>query len=371
MKQVVFDNGPLGRNSRFSEPLYCIEAHEAADVTKAFEDIQKARAAGHWVAGYASFELGYCFENRLEKLLPKNRCSPLMLFGVFNPPDVFQPPQPQQIPAKITNLKPQMDFSTYEKTFDKVHNYICAGDLYQLNLTFPMLAKTTASPAALYHALCLKQPVGHGAFMDLGGPVILSRSPELFFRVNTSGVIETRPMKGTIRRGNSIIEDETLRHQLAKSAKDRAENLMITDLLRNDIGRVSEVGSVKVSELFQIETYTTVHQMVSHVQGQLLPRVNTQQLFSALFPCGSVVGAPKLRAMEVIPELEQDPRDQYCGAIGWMAPDNRMEFSVAIRTIIVDKNGEIRLNVGGGIVYDSSAKSEYEEALLKASFTEL
>jgi len=371
MKQVIFDNGPLGHSTRFSEPLYIITARETADVAKAFEDIEKARAAGHWVAGYASFELGYYFENRLANLLPENRGSPLMLFGVFKPPHVYQPKQHQQVPATITNLEPQLDFSAYEKAFDKVHDYICAGDLYQVNLTFPMLAKTTASPAALYHALCRKQPVGHGAFMDLGGPVILSRSPQLFFRVTASGLIETRPMKGTIRRGNSIVEDEALRHELAQSPKDRAENLMITDLLRNDIGRVSEVGSVKVPELFQIETYTTVHQMVSQVQGQMLPRVNTRQLFSALFPCGSVVGAPKVRAMEVISQLEQDPRDVYCGAIGWMAPDKRMAFSVEIRTIILDDSGDIRLNVGGGIVYDSTAKAEYEEALLKASFTKL
>ncbi len=338
---------------------------------KAFGDIEAARAAGYWLAGFASFELGYCLEDRLQKLLPKNQKTQLMQFGVFEKPQLCPDvPMPNE-PVEITNLKPLIDFPSYRQAFDKVHEYICTGDVYQVNLTFPMQANTTASPVELYHALGRKQPVEHGAFVNLGGPIILSRSPELFFRINQSGLIEARPMKGTIRRGNSTVEDAKLRQQLFNSHKDRAENLMITDLLRNDIARVAEIGSVKVSELFQIETYATVHQMVSHIQGQLLPKIDTEKLFTALFPCGSVVGAPKLRAMEIIAELEPSPRDVYCGTIGWIAPDNRMAFNVAIRTIIVTTSGEIRLNVGGGIVYDSTARSEYEEALLKAQFAAL
>lgn len=371
MKQVCFDTGPLGQRAEFNNPLYLIKASQKADVPKAFEDIKQARAAGYWLAGYASFELAYCFEERLVELLPKNRNTPLMLFGVFGAPIDCQAEATKGAAVELSPLKPQQDFPTYEQAFHKVHRYICAGDIYQVNLTFPMSAKTTASPADLYQALCRKQPVEHGAFVNLGGSAILSRSPELFFRVNQSGLIETRPMKGTIRRGDSTAEDNALRNQLANSQKDRAENLMITDLLRNDIARVSEVGSVKVPELFQVESYATLHQMVSHVQGQLLPQIDLQRLFAALFPCGSVVGAPKLRAMEIIAQIEQTPRDVYCGAIGWIAPDNRMAFNVAIRTLIVDTSGEVRLNVGGGVVFDSSAKSEYDEALLKARFAVL
>ncbi|PHS19453.1 MAG: aminodeoxychorismate synthase, component I [Blastopirellula sp.] len=371
MKQVVFDRGPFGQRTQFSNPLYIIEATEIVDVSKAFDEIEKARAAGYWVSGYASFELGYCFEKRLERFLLRKRKIPLMLFGVFEPGQISQVEEPELAPVDVTNPEPLQDFSAYERAFHTVHEYTCAGDIYQANLTFPMQLKTTATPAEFYQALCHKQPVEHGAFVDLGGPVILSRSPELFFRVNQSGLIETRPMKGTIRRGNSIAEDEALHNQLAYSPKDRAENLMITDLLRNDVARVTEVGSVKVPELFQIESYTTVHQMVSHVQGQLLPQIDLKMLFEALFPCGSVVGAPKVRAMEIIAEMEPSPRDVYCGAIGWIAPDNRMAFNVAIRTLIVEESCNVRLNVGGGIVYDSTAKSEYDEALLKARFAVL
>ncbi|MCK5558264.1 MAG: chorismate-binding protein, partial [Candidatus Hydrogenedentes bacterium] len=199
-------------------------------------------------------------------------------------------------------------------------------------------------------------------------PAILSRSPEMFFQTDSAGMIETKPMKGTAPRGHTAQEDEDQRNWLSNDAKNRAENLMIVDLLRNDLSRICEVGSVKVPELFNIETYTTVFQMTSLIQGQLKSGVRFPDILKAMFPCGSITGAPKIRAMEIINELEPSAREVYCGSIGWAAPDGSASFNVAIRTLILYQDNEVVLNVGGGIVSDSTAGAEYEEALWKARF---
>lgn len=178
-------------------------------------------------------------------------------------------------------------------------------------------------------------------------------------------------MKGTAARNTDPVRDRHAAQALAQDVKNRAENLMIVDLLRNDIGRVAEVGSVRVPALYAVETYATVHQMVSRVTGRLRPGIELGALFQALFPCGSITGAPKVRAMEIIRALEAGPRDAYCGTIGWAAPDGRASFSVAIRTLTLYPGGEAVLNVGGGIVADSTADAEYEEALWKARFADL
>jgi para-aminobenzoate synthetase component 1 len=210
--------------------------------------------------------------------------------------------------------------------------------------------------------------VRYGALVSLGGPVILSRSPELFFDIDADGWIEAHPMKGTAPRGQTKSEDARLKRFLQKDEKNQAENRMIVDLLRNDISLISEVGTLAVPELFRIESYPTVHQMVSTVRAKLLPDLTIAQIFAALFPCGSITGAPKIRAMEILHELEGKPRDAYCGAIGWIAPDGRMRFNVAIRTISLFADGKAVYNVGGGVVFDSTAEAEYKECLLKARF---
>ena len=234
-----------------------------------------------------------------------------------------------------------------------------------------MDAQAVGSPDALYERLKDRQPVPHGAFVDLGGPILLSRSPELFFSLEADGTMTTRPMKGTAPRGATSAEDNALRVALQTSEKNRAENLMIVDLLRNDMSRVSEIGSVKVPDLFEVERFATLHQMTSRVTSQIRKDVSLQDLFMALFPCGSVTGAPKVRAMQIIRELEQTPREAYCGSIGWIAPDGAMTFNVGIRTLMCQPDGSTRLNVGGGVVYDSTATDEYEEAILKSTFAHL
>lgn len=375
---IVFDEGPDGGMQAFADPDRLIVAWEPSQVMAALDAMQAARDAGLWLAGFASYELGYVLEPALLHLLPHNRQSPLICFGVFDGPDataarsLMHRGRSEQAGASLDALQPVWDEARYEQAYDQVKDYICAGDLYQANLTFPVGTSYEGTALGLYAALRRGQPVKHGAMVHLGqGPVLISRSPELFFRTSVEGIIETRPMKGTVPRGDSQLEDDALVSFLANDPKNRAENLMIVDLLRNDISRIAEYGSVQVPELFTVETYATVHQMTSLVQAQMREGVNIQELFTALFPCGSITGAPKIRAMEVIRELEPDARDIYCGSIGWMAPDGRASFNVAIRTLSLFDKGRVTLNVGGGVVYDSTAASEYEEALWKARYVKL
>src|SRR5690606_34322723 len=219
-----------------------------------------------------------------------------------------------------------------------------------------------------FQSLTARQPVRYAAFIDLGGPVVLSRSPELFFEVSADGWIDTLPMKGTMPRGKTPREDEALKELLCNDPKNQAENRMIVDLLRNDISRITKVGTLDVPELFHVESYPTVHQMVSRIRAKLLPDLGLAEIFAALFPCGSITGAPKISVMKILAGLEARARNAYCGAIGWAAPDGRMRFNVAIRTITLHPEGDAVFNVGGGVVFDSTAHDEYAECLLKAQF---
>ncbi len=375
---ILFDEGPDGGTQAFADPERLIVAWEPEEVADALAAMQEARAAGKWLAGTASYELGYVLEPKLMPRLPKKRQAPLICYGVFDGPDaaaarsLAHRGRSEQNEARLDAPEPVWSADDYAAAFGTVKDYISAGDFYQTNLTFPMRSRYEGTALGLYTALRRAQPVKHGALVHLGeGPVFVSRSPELFFRVSAEGVIETRPMKGTVPRGNSQAEDDELVAFLGSDPKNRAENLMIVDLLRNDISRIAKVGSVKVPELFTVETYATVHQMTSLVRAELLDDVTVGDMFHALFPCGSITGAPKIRAMEVINDLEVEARDIYCGSIGWMAPDGQSSFNVAIRTLTLLEDGAVSLNVGGGVVYDSTAASEYEEALWKARYTKL
>ncbi len=363
--RIRFDQGPAGPGTSFDRPAKVIRADNAEDVPHALAALDEARAEGAWLAGYASYELGYVLEPRLVDRLPQDRRLPLLCFGVYDAPVQCDLPRTA---GGITGFEPRWDEARYTRAFQQVHDAIGAGDIYQANLTFPIDLIVEGDSAALYAALASGQPVGHGALVQQDGlPDLLSRSPELFFRTDADRMIETRPMKGTQPRSEDMAEDARRRAFLSIDEKNRAENLMIVDLLRNDISRVALPGSVKVPELFKVETYATVHQMISLVQAQLHLGAELSDILMALFPCGSITGAPKIRAMEILSDLEPWPRDIYCGAIGWAAPDGRSEFNVAIRTLMVE-DGKATLNVGGGVVWDSTAPSEYEEALWKARF---
>lgn len=353
-----------------------ILAHEADQVPGAMAALRQATAQGNWLAGYAAYELGYVLMPKLAAAMPENRDTPLLAFGVFDAPKSgvsVAPLSPSDgASAVMTPHQAAWDQAAYGARFDAIKAYIEAGDIYQANLTFPIKSQSQADLGALYSALQARQPVRYGACLDFGvGPKILSRSPELFFRTDAHGAIETRPMKGTAPRHADPQTDAARRDWLQNDEKNRAENLMIVDLLRNDISRIAKLGSVAVPELFAIETYETLHQMVSRITAQLLPGIGLPDILQALFPCGSITGAPKLRAMQILRDLEPAPRGIYCGSIGWMAPDGASCFNVAIRTLSLFDDQRIRLNVGGGIVYDSQVDSEYEEALWKARFAQL
>ncbi|TRW96712.1 aminodeoxychorismate synthase component I [Paracoccus sp. M683] len=367
---VRFDTGPLGQGTLFADPLDLIRADHADQVDAAFAAIEAARQAGHWLAGYFAYELGYALTPRLASLMPPDRDLPLILMGVFDAPQPA-PPLPSGRAVRLSPPEPLWPKARHHAAVQAVHDYIEAGDTYQVNLTFPMALTAKGSPQAIYAALEARQPVGEGALCLLDGPPILSRSPELFFAVGADGWIETRPMKGTAPRGATPAEDAQNAAALLASEKDRAENLMIVDLLRNDISRVCTPGSVHVPQLFHIEPYATVHQMVSTVRGRLAEAATLTDIIAALFPCGSITGAPKIRAMEIIAELEDTPRGIYCGAIGWADPAGPMRFNVAIRTPVMTAPGRLRLNVGGGIVYDSQPDAEWREALWKSTFATL
>ncbi|MGR3617047.1 MAG: aminodeoxychorismate synthase component I [Paracoccaceae bacterium] len=363
--RIRFDQGPTGPGSGFDTPLSVIRADDPSQVPAALKSLDAARNGGKWLAGYASYELGYVLEPRISHRLPQNRRLPLLCFGVFDGPCelALQPG-----PATIHGLSPRWDEALYTKAYDQVHDLIGAGDIYQANLTFLIDATVSGTSQALYAALCEIQTVGHGVLIEQDDlPDLLSRSPELFFRTDAQGGIETRPMKGTQPRSADAAQDAQRKLFLCEDEKNRAENLMIVDLLRNDISRVAMPGSVHVPELFHVETYATVHQMVSRVAAQLRPTAGLAEIFQALYPCGSITGAPKIRAMEILSDLEPSPREIYCGTIGWAAPDGWSNFNVAIRTLMVEDEQAV-LNVGGGVVWDSTAPSEYEEALWKARY---
>lgn len=367
--QIRFDHGPDGGAARFRGAARLIVAREAAEVAPALAALDAARAEGAWLAGFASYEMGFALEPRLLPLMPARRRLPLLQFGVYDAPEAA--PALAAGPATLGPLVPGWDAARYARAFDSVHALIGSGDIYQANLTFACTLAATGSVQALHAALGTVQPVRFGALIEAEGlPAILSRSPELFFRTDAGGMIETRPMKGTQPRSRDAAEDARRRFFLQSDAKNRAENLMIVDLLRNDISRVSLPGSVRVPALFTVESYETVHQMTSRITARLRPGTGFAAILAALFPCGSITGAPKIRAMEILAATERRAREIYCGTIGWAAPDGRAEFNVAIRTLMLE-GGEARLDLGGGVVHDSTAAGEYEEALWKGRFARL
>ena len=369
---ILVEHGPGGTPALFRTPRSVIVATRPADVRPALARAEAARAAGAWLAGYVAYEAGYALEPKLAHLMPRKRPGPLLALGVFDGPVDAGPVLDQAArEGEITTMtapEPMVSRRAYGNAARKVFDWIASGDCYQVNLTFPMAARLeTGTPLGLYGAFRRTGVVGHGAYVDLGvGPVVVSRSPELFFKVD-AGQIMTRPMKGTRPRGKDAAEDATIIAGLLADEKDRAENLMIVDLLRNDISRLARVGSVRVPALYAVETYSTVHQMTSTVEGALAAPPKLPALMEALFPCGSVTGAPKIRAMEIIRAVERRARGVYCGAVGWMGPDGDANFSVAIRTLSVTGT-EIVMNVGGGLTHGSTVDGEWEEALWKARF---
>ena len=368
----VFLDNHMSKKTRFySAPLRVITAHSPDEVPEAFEQIDSALKSGLYVAGYGAYELGYALIDKLAPLAPSAAPnSPLLCFGVFEGFKRGLSPEPNSR-APLPSLTSQWSEAEYTQRFERLMDYIHAGDLYQANLTFPYKGFAKTAPDLAYHYSQLKsrQPVRYGGVITLGEQHILTLSPELFFNVQGQR-IQARPMKGTAPRGDTSEQDAAIASAMQADEKSRAENLMIVDLLRNDLSRVSQAGSVKVTDLFSLETYPTLHQLTSGIEATLNPGVSVTEIFARLFPCGSVTGAPKIRAMEIIHELEDGPRGPYCGAIGYFDPNGDCNFNVAIRTLTSTPEAggySIRYPVGSGVVIDSKAHDEYGECSLKAA----
>ncbi|HTO26981.1 MAG TPA: aminodeoxychorismate synthase component I, partial [Devosia sp.] len=349
-------------------------AHDAAGARAALAQLEAAGQAGLHAAGFLSYELGFVFEERLHGFLPQPGPTPLLWLGLYDAPERLTAAEVDRRLAPVAgaagralDIAPVIDEAAYGRAFDRVKALIADGDTYQVNLTFKAGFRLEGDPVALYRELVRKQPVAYGALINTGEQWILSRSPELFVS-SRADTLTARPMKGTLKRGRTLAEDAAGRAALADDEKNRAENLMIVDLLRNDLGRIAEIGSVKVTDLFTVETYSTLHTMTSGITARRRPGVTTTDLLANLFPCGSITGAPKLRAMEIIHEVETGPRGVYTGSIGHFVPNGDLTLNVAIRTAVIGSDGVGEIGIGGGIVADSTAADEYREALLKMAF---
>ncbi len=398
-----------GQSLLFSSPITEVVAFSVSEVRSAFAKLDKYLKRGHYVAGYSAYEAGYAFEKgsfpaEQTRNFGEELGYPLLWFGIYDSPIIVTGPvdlgkgdlRPkgsetseseravQGFSDDIEGLVGTEPTGKFESAVDRIRDLIAEGDVYQINHTTRFEGRVEGTSLGLYDSLRKRQPVEFGSFLRTRWMDVLSFSPELFFK-REGGKIEAKPMKGTAPRGATPSEDVEIKQWLSKDAKNRAENLMIVDLLRNDLSVICEPGSVEVPHLFDVATLPTVHQMTSTIQGRLQPDTGLSEIFAALFPCGSITGAPKIRAMKRILELESRPRGVYCGAIGYAGPamlrpdsplgsdsqpkpdSTRAVFSVGIRTATL-AGQKVTYGAGGGIVWDSDRDLEYEEAVLKTQF---
>ncbi len=343
-----------------SETIIATNISEVIYVLSSAE--QRARE-GSYVVLMISYEAAQAFDSALTT----HRLDhfPLAWAAVYSEPSSLS-----EIRSDVSSNPwlPAVTKDEYSQSIARIRELIAAGDTYQVNYSFPLTSSFNGDSLAWYFELCRRQTARYSAYLDLGRYKVLSLSPELFFERRGNHVV-TRPMKGTVQRGRDTHEDEELAQWLQNSSKNRAENVMIVDLLRNDLGRVAVPGGVRVSSLFDLERFETVWQMTSTVEATLREGTSLAELIGALFPCGSITGAPKIRTMEIIRELERFPRGAYTGTIGVLRPGGDCTFNVAIRTVVLDtETGVATCSVGGGITIDSTAAEEYEECLVKSRF---
>lgn len=361
------DGAPGDRPSRrlaFDRPVRVLQAARLEDVRAVVREAA-ADAAGRWAVGFVAYEAAPAFDDALVTRPPLPGL-PLAWFAIFDRPRLDRADagaaDPEALLWSTRTARPE-----YDRAVAHVREAIAAGVVYQVNHTLRFRTRFDIEPRTVYERLVASRHGLYHALIEADDWAIVSASPELFLDIR-DGHVSTRPMKGTMRRGRWLEEDRDARDRLERSAKDRAENLMITDLLRNDLGRVAGFGSVTVPAAFAIETYPTVHQMTSTVTARLRDGVTLDDVFAATFPCGSVTGAPKVTAMRTIAALETEPRGVYCGAVGLLRPDGSATFSVGIRTIMVDARQHTAVyGSGGGITWDSRADSEYDELIAKAA----
>lgn len=346
----------------FTEPHAVLEAKSLEDVAAIFEQVDRYTSQGYYAAGYVSYEAAPAFHP--EMAVHEGAEMPLAWFGIYSETQAPKPADDADYEVSAWALEGSVP--EYKNGIQKIRQAIEEGDTYQVNYTERLTAGFKGDAQAFYRQLARNQQADYSAYLDIGRHQILSASPELFFRIDGSR-IRTKPMKGTAPRGRTNGEDEAILDVLLESEKERAENLMIVDLLRNDMSRLAKPGTVQVPKLFEAEKYPTVHQLTSTVEGELPDGLSVFDWFKALFPCGSITGAPKVSTMRYIAGLEQTPREVYCGAIGYITPEKNAVFNVPIRTVVIDQDkSAARYGVGGGITWDSTSDGEYEELLTKA-----
>jgi len=380
---LLDDARPAGASDArfYRDPAEVVIARRPQDVAPALARIETLGREGYDLAGYLAYEAGLALEPRLASLAAERTgaAGPLIWFGAF---EEYRTIPADEVPqwlmdhaalpqGSIGPMEPQLSPGGYAARFAALQEAIQAGDIYQVNLTFPLTGSWRGDPIALYASIRPSAGAGYGGIIHDGSHWLLSFSPELFFALQ-DGAATVKPMKGTRPRGRSPEEDAALSAELAASVKDRAENLMIVDLMRNDLSRVAEPGSVQVEAPFAVESYPTVHQMVTTIRARLQPGKGAVDMIRALFPCGSITGAPKIRAMELIHRAERGARGPYCGAIGRIDASGDAAFNVAIRTLRFSppENGSGRavFGVGSAIVADSTASTEWRECLVKGGF---
>ncbi|MEW5774064.1 MAG: aminodeoxychorismate synthase component I [Thermodesulfobacteriota bacterium] len=354
-----------GWSLHLAEPEQTLKAFRPDQVLPVLAQVEEAVSRGLWAAVAVSYEAAPAFDPVLRVHAPARL--PLVWAALYRTPR----PAPAALPSggyAAPSWEPGVEPSAHARAVSAIRDLIRSGDTYQVNYAIPFTCRFEGSDLAWFADLARAQRAGYASYLDLGSHAVLSLSPELFFRIRGRKVT-ARPMKGTAARGRHPAEDEARRAALETSAKDRSENVMIVDLLRSDLGRVAEAGSVQVRDLYRVEPYPTVWQMTSTVEARLRPGAGLSGVLAATFPCGSVTGAPKVRTMEIIRDLEPGPRQIYCGAVGYVAPGGDCEFSVPIRTVVLDREaGRAGFWVGGGVTHDSTAAGEYAECLAKMRF---
>ena len=356
----------------YVDPVEIVVTRRMDDIATALEALRTATRGGLHAAGYLAYEAGHALEPTLTPLVATTTEAPLLWFGLFRG---FEEIAPEDVAARLPDPAgawvgaptPDIDRADYDTAMMQVQALIEAGDIYQANLTFGATVKTAGHPLALYAGLRARARAGYGGVIHTGRDWMLSLSPELFFACDGARVW-TRPMKGTALRSADPQADRAAAETLKTDPKQRAENLMIVDLLRNDLSRIARPGTVAVPDLFRVETYPTVHQMTSTVTGDLAEGCDAIDIIRAIYPCGSITGAPKIRAMEAIADIEHAPRGVYTGSIGRIdAGGVSAAFNVAIRTLSLGE-GTARLGLGSGIVADSNTRDEWAECLAKGTF---
>ena len=364
-KQTIIDFKELGLRYLFTKPIKELKTRNLDQVEDLLREVEAYQEQGFYAVGYVSYEAAPAFEKKFAVHPAPLMGEYLLYFTIHEKVETLPFPEDYEAVDLPANWKEEVEAPAYQEAIKTIHHHIRQGDTYQVNYTVQLSQELKADPLAIYNRLVVEQKAHYNAFIQHDDVSILSISPELFFEQDDR-LLTTRPMKGTTRRGLTNQADLKEASWLEADPKNRAENMMIVDLLRNDMNRISEIGSEQVTHLCQVEQYSTVWQMTSTIESRLRPEVDLVQAFQALFPCGSITGAPKISTMEIIQNTELAPRGVYCGTIGILLPRGKRIFNVAIRTLQMQGTKAI-YGVGGGITWDSKWEGEYQETKQKSA----